>query len=463
MATSERLDQPAHRAPWAAAGVTEPRGNDVRPRVVIIGGGFGGIACAKALGRAPVQVTLIDRHNYHLFVPLLYQVATAALSPADIAEPIRKMLRGQGNTEVLMAEVTGIDTAERAVLTEDGARVPYDRLVIATGSVYNYFGNETWAEHAPGLKTIEDARAIRTRVLCGFERAEHEPDPARRQALMTSVIIGGGPTGVEMAGAIAELARHALARDFRRIDPREARVLLVEAGPRILAAFPERLSAFARRRLEALGVEVRTGEAVAQLNAEGVQLPGEFLHANAMVWGAGIRASPAARWLGVQPDRTGRIPVTDRLAVPPFADVYAIGDTVAAAGDSGAPLPGLAQVAKQQGEHLGRELAREARDGSTPRAFAFRNRGNTAIIGRHAAVFDFGKRQLKGFLAWVLWAILHVYLLVAFEQRVLVSIQWLWRYVTYQRGARLITGAGAHQQQEAAHAERNSRGSPALD
>lgn len=411
------------------------------PRIVIIGGGFGGIACAKALGRAPVQVTLIDRNNYHLFVPLLYQVATAALSPADIAEPIRKMLRRQPNTEVLMGEVTGIDAAGKAVLTQDGARIPYDRLVIATGSVYNYFGHQDWAEHAPGLKTIEDARAIRTQVLCGFERAEREADPERRRALMTSVIIGGGPTGVEMAGAIAELARHALARDFRRIDPREARVVLVEAGPRILSAFPERLSAYALRRLEALGVEVRIGEAVAQVNADGVQLPEEFLPAHAIVWGAGIRASPAARWLGVEPDRAGRIPVEDTLAVRGVSGVYAIGDTAAAAGDSGTPLPGLAQVAKQQGEHLGRELARQARDGSAPRPFAFRNRGNTAIIGRHAAVFDFGRRQLKGVLAWLLWAAVHVYLLVAFEQRVLVTIQWLWRYITYQRGARLITGA----------------------
>jgi NADH dehydrogenase len=441
MATSAKLGDPEGDLLHASSAPRAKTGEGGLPRVVIIGGGFGGIACAKALARARVQVTLIDRNNYHLFVPLLYQVATAALSPADIAEPIRKMLRRQRNTEVLMAEVTGIDTAGRAVLTQDGEPVPYDRLVIATGSVYNYFGHEGWAAHAPGLKSIEDARAIRTQVLCGFERAEREPDPARRRSLMTSVIIGGGPTGVEMAGAIAELARYALARDFRRIDPREARVVLVEAGPRILAAFPDALSAYALRRLEALGVEVRTGQAVAEVNADGVQLPGEFLPAHAMVWGAGIRASPAALWLGIEPDRAGRIPVDDRLAVTAFPDVYAIGDTVAAAGESGAPLPGLAQVAKQQGEHIGRELARQARDGGPLRPFAFRNRGNTAIIGRHAAVFDFGKRQLRGFLAWVLWAVVHVYLLVAFEQRVLVSIQWLWRYVTYQRGARLITGS----------------------
>lgn len=443
MATSGRLTEREPEPLPASADSMVPAGSKTRPRVVIIGGGFGGVACAKALARAPVRVTLIDRNNYHLFVPLLYQVATAALSPADIAEPIRKMLRRQRNTEVLMAEVTGIDPAGKTVFTQDGARVPYDLLVIATGSVYNYFGNEDWADHAPGLKTIEDARAIRTRVLCGFELAEREPDPARRQALMTSVIIGGGPTGVEMAGAIAELARHALARDFRRIDPREARVVLVEAGPRILTAFPESLSAYALRRLEALGVEVRIGTPVESVSADGVQLPGEFLPAHAMVWGAGIRASPAARWLGLATDRAGRLPVNDRLAVPQCPDIYAIGDTAAVVGDGGGPLPGLAQVAKQQGEHLGRALARQAQDGSIPRPFAFRNRGNTAIIGRHAAVFDFGKRRLKGFSAWALWAVVHVYLLVAFEQRVLVSIQWLWRYITYQRGARLITGASS--------------------
>lgn len=419
----------------------EPGRIQGRERVVIIGGGFGGIACAKALRRAPVKVTLIDRNNYHLFAPLLYQVATAALSPADIAEPIRKILRGQRNTEVLMAEVTGIDSATRTVLTEDGARIAYDRLVIATGSVYNYFGREDWATHAPGLKTIDNAREIRTRVLMGFECAEREINPERRRALMTSVIIGGGPTGVEMAGAVAELARHALARDFRRIDPREARVVLVEAGDRVLSAFPEQLSVYALRRLKALGVEVRTGEAVEEVRADGVQLPGGFLAANAIVWGAGIRASPAARWLGIEPDRSGRIPVSANLAVPGFPGVFAIGDTVSATGESGAPLPGLAQVAKQQGEHLGRELARQARDESAPIApFGFRNKGNTAIIGRHAAVFEFGKRRLKGFLAWALWAAVHVFLLVSFEKRLLVSIQWLWRYLTYQRGARLITG-----------------------
>ncbi|MEQ5789373.1 NAD(P)/FAD-dependent oxidoreductase [Erythrobacter sp. NFXS35] len=407
-------------------------------RVVIIGGGFGGIACARALHRAPVQVTLIDRNNYHLFAPLLYQVATAALSPADIAEPIRKILRKQANAEVLLADVTGIDAAGKAVLTDDGSRIPYDRLVIATGSVYNYFGNDRWAAHAPGLKTIENARAIRAQVLWGFECAERETDPDRRQALMTSIIVGGGPTGVEMAGSIAELARHALTRDFRRIDPRAARVILVEAGPRILSAFPDELSAYALRRLNALGVEVQIGRTVEDVTSDGVQVSGEFIRANTMVWGAGIRASPGARWLGMEPDRAGRIPVNDRLEVAGFAGVYAVGDTAANMSAEGTPLPGLAQVAKQQGEHLGRELGRHLRTGEEMAPFAFRNRGNTAIVGRHAAVFEFGRRRLKGYFAWALWAAVHVYLLVNFEKRLLVSIQWLWRYFTYQRGARLI-------------------------
>lgn len=441
--TQAHCDALGHRPPALSPLERHAHASDTcgyRPeRIVIIGGGFGGIACAKALARAPVEVTVIDSNNYHLFAPLLYQVATAALSPADIAEPIRKILRKQGNVDVIMAEVVGIDTADGAVLTGDGDRIAYDRLVLATGSVYNYFGNDRWAVHAPGLKTIDNARAIRARVLMGFECAERETDPAQREALMTSVIVGGGPTGVEMAGAIAELARYALARDFRRIDPRQARVVLIEAGPRILSAFPEALSSYALERLRRLGVEVQTGRTVEDVRSDGVSVSGEFIPANAMIWGAGIRASPAAGWLQVEPDRTGRIAVNERLEVPGFANIYALGDTVANAGEEGTALPGLAQVAKQQGEHLGSELARSLRTGEPIAAFAFHNRGNTAIVGRHAAVFEFGRTQLKGFFAWSLWAAVHVFLLVNFEKRVLVSIQWLWRYLTFQRGARLIT------------------------
>lgn len=406
---------------------------------MIIGGGFGGLACAQGLRRAPARVTLIDRNNYHLFAPLLYQVATAALSPAEIAEPIRTILRKQHNAEVLMAEVSGVDVQQQLVHIGHGETIPYDRLVIATGSVYNYFGNQEWATHAPGLKTLENARAIRARVLSGFELAERELDCDRRDALMTSVVVGGGPTGVEMAGAIAELARHALARDFRRIDPRQARVILVEAGPRILATFPDWLSTYALNRLEALGVEVRINQPVEAVTEDGVQVAGEFIAANALIWGAGIKASPAGQWLGVETDGAGRIGVNDRLEVPELPGVYVIGDTARLEGSGGEPLPGLAQVAKQQGQHLGRELAKQLSTGASIKPFRFRDRGSTAIIGRHAAVFVFGRRQLSGFLAWALWAAVHVYLLVNFQKRVLVSTQWLWRYLTYQRGARLIT------------------------
>lgn len=412
------------------------------PRVVILGAGFGGLACAAALGGAPARVTVIDRNNYHLFVPLLYQVATAALSPADIAQPIRSVLRRHRNIEVLMGEVTGIDTAARSVRLASGRALSYDRLVVATGSSYSYFGHDDWATHAPGLKTIDQARALRTRLLLAFEMAEMEPDAARRRDLLTVLIVGGGPTGVEVAGAVAELARYSLARDFRHIDPRAVRIVLVEAGPRLLAGFPEDLGAYARRALEAKGVEVRTDSMVEDIRADGARVGGAWLAAGTMVWGAGIKASPAARWLGVEADRMGRVPVRPDLSVEGLDDVFALGDTARVLGDDGAPLPGLAQVAKQQGQHLGRALARQARDGGALPPFRFRDRGNTAIIGRSAAVFDFGRHRLRGRLAWLLWALVHVYLLSGLEKRLLVSVQWLWRWLTYERGARLITRSG---------------------
>lgn len=408
------------------------------PHVVILGAGFAGLACARALGGSAARVTLIDRNNYHLFVPLLYQVATAALSPADIAEPIRRIVRRHKNVEVLLAEVEGIDTEARRVLLEDDRSVAYDRLVVATGGVYSYFGHDEWAEHAPGLKTIENARALRARLLMCFEKAEMTADPEERAALMTTVIVGGGPTGVEMAGSVAELTRHTLGPDFRHIDPAQARVVLVEAAPRILGAFPEELADYAHRALEAKGVTVQTGAMVERIEPDGVVVGGQKIRAGTMVWGAGVKASPAAGWLGAEADRSGRIKVADDLSVPGLPGVYALGDTAHAAGDDGAPLPGLAQVAKQQGEHLGAALAKELRDGTPVPPFRFRNRGNTAIIGRSAAIFDFGKRRLRGWFAWVLWAIVHVYLLVGFEKRLMVSVQWLWRWLTYQRGARLI-------------------------
>jgi len=418
-----------------------------RPHVVIIGAGFGGLACAAALGSTGIPVTVIDRRNYHLFVPLLYQVATAALSPADIAQPIRKILSRHPNIRVVLGEVTGIDTERRLVrLNPDGPHrdgdVRYDRLVIATGSSYSYFGHDEWAAVAPGVKTIEDAQHIRARLLGCFERAELSTDPEEQAMLMTVVIVGGGPTGVELAGAVAELTRYALARDFRRIDPRSARILLVEAGPRLLGTFPEHLSRYARNALGRLGVTVMTGQAVEKIEAGGVTISGRFIPAGTMVWGAGVAASPAGRWLGLETDRAGRIRVDADLSVPGLDGVYALGDTALGAGDDGKPLPGLAQVAKQQGQHLGAALAANILRGEPMPPFRFKNRGNTAIVGRSAAVFDFGTRQLKGWLAWILWAVVHVYLLVGFEKRLLVSMQWLWRYLTYERGARLIIGDG---------------------
>ena len=412
---------------------------DGRTHVVIVGAGFAGLDCAQALGGADIRVTVVDRNNFHLFVPLLYQVATAALSPADIAEPIRKVLSRHANISVVLGEVAAVDAETRSVSLTDGSVTSYDRLVLAAGSAYNYFGHDDWAEVAPGLKTIDDARQIRSRLLMNFERAEMSSDPAEQKALMTTVIVGGGPTGVEMAGAVAELARFALARDFRRIDPRTATVMLVEAGPRILAAFPESLADYARERLERLGVQVITGQAVEEITEAGAMIGGRFIPAGVVVWGAGVKASPAGGYLPVEKDRLGRILVASDLSVPGFDGVYAIGDVAHLQGEDGLPLPGLAQVAAQQGRHLGRALAANILHGQAIPAFRFRNRGNTAIIGRNAAIFDFGKHRLKGWFAWALWAIVHVYLLVNFEKRLLVSLQWLWRYLTYQRGARLIT------------------------
>jgi NADH:ubiquinone reductase (H+-translocating) len=415
-----------------------PAALDDRPHVVIVGAGFGGLACAQALGDTSLRVTIVDRRNYHLFVPLLYQVATAALSPADIAEPIRKVVSRYRNIHVVMAEVTGVDLDGRRVLLLDGGHIPYDRLVLGTGSTYSYFGNEAWADIAPGLKTIENARSIRARLLSAFERAEISDDPREQESLLTVVVIGGGPTGVEVAGAIAELARFTLARDFRRIDPRAARVILVEAGPRILTTFPDELSKFAHRALERLRVEVLTGHKVDKIESGVVTVTGRPILTQTVIWAAGVAASPAASWLRVPSDRLGRISVAPDLAVPDRPGVYALGDTATLKDASAHPLPGLAQVAKQQGAWLGQALIRELVQGSPHGVFRFKNRGNTAIIGRNAAVFDFGTWRLKGFPAWLLWAIVHVYLLVGFEKRLLVSVQWLWRYFTYQRGARLI-------------------------
>lgn len=404
-----------------------------RRRVVIIGGGFGGLACARSLAGADVEVTLVDKRNHHLFQPLLYQVSTAALSPADIAIPIRRVLARARNIRVFLAEVTGIDVHARCVALAGGDRLPYDQLVIATGSAYNYFAHPEWKEVAPAPKTIRDARTIRAQLLRAFEEAERVDDPEEKKALLTFVVVGGGPTGVEMAGTIAELARYTLKGNFRRIDPASARVILAEAGPRLLAAFPEPLSDYAARALGRLGVEVRLGCAVQAIDADGVELGQERLDGATVIWGAGIRAADGADWLGGTSDRIGRIAVADNLSVPGHEGVYALGD-VALLVQDGVPLPGLAQVAQQQGIHLGREL----RTRSTARPFRYRSRGDTAVIGRHAAVYTYGKYRMKGRLAWLFWAIVHVFLLIGFEQRTVVMFQWIWRYFTFERGARLI-------------------------
>ena len=412
-------------------------------RVVVLGGGFAGIEVARKLGRAGVPTTLVDRQNHHLFQPLLYQVATAALSPADIAEPIRKMLRHAPSVEIVLGEVAAIDTAGRKVALADGGSVPYDVLVLATGATHSYFGHDEWEASAPGLKTIEDARRIRSHLLLAFEKAEMSRDPAEQKRLMTIAVIGGGPTGVELAGSIAELARYTLAKDFHRIRAETATVLLLEAGPRILTAFPQALSDYAVKTLGRLGVSVRTNCAVERIVQDRVVAAGEDIPTGFAIWAAGVRASPLAAMLGVETDRAGRVRVNRDLSVPGLDGVYALGDVALTPDETGKPLPGLAQVAKQQGEYLGRALAAKIARGETAKPFAFRNRGNTAIIGRHAAVFDFGFAQMRGWLAWMFWALIHVYLLVGFEHRLLVVMQWVWRYATYERGSRLISTSAA--------------------
>jgi NADH dehydrogenase len=428
--------------PHDPAAPVPPRGSATRSTcVAIVGAGFGGLEVARELGRAGIPALVIDRQNHHTFQPLLYQVATAALSAPDIAQPIRSMLRPYRSVEVLLGEVEAIDHDARRLSCADGLVVSYDHLVLAAGARTSYFGHDGWARAAPGLKTIEDARGIRSRLLLAFERAEEAQDPEERARLMTFAVIGGGPTGVEMAGSIAELARHTLVRDFRRIRPAEARIHLIEAGPRILGSFHEELGRYAEGRLEALGVTVRTNSSVEQIDEEGLVVSGQRMGCGLVVFAAGVTASPLARSLGVETDRGGRIPVAPTLEVPGRPGAYALGDVAACPGQGGHPLPGLAQVASQQGRHLGRALAARVRDGAALPAFVYRSRGNPAIIGRHSAVYETGRYRIKGWPAWALWAIVHVYLLMGFQNRLLVAIQWLWRYLTFHRGARLITGA----------------------
>ena len=411
-------------------------------KVVIVGGGFAGIAAARALAGGPVEVLLIDRHNHSLFQPLLYQVATSALAPTHIAQPIRHLLRRAGNVRVHWDEVTGIDRAARQVHTLSGRAVPFDYLILATGARHGYFGRDDWAEHAPGLKSIEDAAWLRTRILGAFERAEMEAMGPRRDQLLQFVIVGAGPTGVELAGALAELARHSLARDFRSVTPHCAKITLVEAGPRILPNFPERLAGVAQKGLERMGVTVLTATKVTDIRAGQVTLDGADLPSDTVIWAAGVQASPAARWLGVAPDRSGRVPVDAQLRIAEDSRIFVLGDTAAHIPEGAErPLPGLAPVAKQMGSHAARVILAEVRGRPTPGPFRYRNRGNMATIGRNKAIADFGRIRLSGFPAWVLWSLVHVSLLDGTISRAAVACSWAWSYLTWERGARVILPA----------------------
>jgi NADH:ubiquinone reductase (H+-translocating) len=413
------------------------------PHIVIIGGGFGGLTCAQELRRAPARVTIVDERNFHLFQPLLYQVATAALSPADIAMPIRRILYRHRNTRVVLGRVDAIDRATRTVLLAYGERrMQYDYLVVATGARHAYFGHNEWEAFAPGLKTIEDALAIRHRVLVAFERAEVAADPEERRRLLTFVVIGGGPTGVEMAGAIAELARLELSKEFRTFDARSTRIVLVEAGPRILPHFPPRLSEKARRSLEQLGVEVQTETTVERCDADGIIAAGKRMEARTLIWAAGVAASPAAAWLHAEADRAGRVRVGPDLSLPGDPAVFVVGDTALVSGRDGKPAPGIAPAAKQGGRYVARLLNRRLRGQSPPPPFQYHHEGDLATIGRKSAVLNFGWLKLSGLFAWLLWGGVHIFFLIGFRNRVTVALGWLWSYFTGERGARLITGSG---------------------
>jgi len=409
-----------------------------RPHVVVLGAGFGGLNAAIGLRNAPVDITVVDRRNYHLFQPLLYQVATAGLSPAQIAMPIRRILAGQKNATVLMEKVEAVDPTAQIVTTTN-RRITYDFLVIATGARHAYFGHDEWEEAAPGLKTIGDATEIRARVLAGFEKAEVSGDPELRRKLLTFVIVGGGPTGVELAGAIIELARKAISRDFRNIDSSTTRVVLVEAGNRLLAAFPESLSQSAKSQLEKLGVEVRLGAAVTKCDDAGVTLAdGHHIASGCVLWAAGVMASRAAKWLGVAADHAGRVIVESNLSVPGHPEIFVIGDTASVKGRDGRPVPGIAPAAKQMGRYVARLI--KGRLGGRPvGSFRYADFGNLATIGRKAAVADLGRIRLTGFPAWLLWSFAHLWFLVGFRNRVVVFLDWAWAYATFDRGARLIT------------------------
>ncbi len=409
-----------------------------RPRVVIVGAGFGGLQAAKALARAPADVILVDRQNHHCFQPLLYQVATAALSPADVAWPTRHILNDQRNATVLMEEVSGVDLRQKLLHTNFGD-VAYDYLVIATGAMHSYFEHDEWAAYAPGLKRIEDATRIRRSILIAFEQAELTTDADERRRLLTFVIAGGGATGVEMAGAIAEVARQTLATDFRRIDPRSARIILIEAGPRLLPSFPPGQSDYVRAALIRAGVDVKTDTRVTTCDAGGVDTDSGRIDAGTIIWAAGVTASPAARWLNAEADRAGRVKVNPDLSLPGHPEVFVIGDTAAVIEPDGHPVPGIAPAAKQMGNYVAKLIAARIAGRPTPAAFRYMHLGELATIGRRAAVVKFGRLQLQGFIGWLFWAAVHIYFLIGVRNRFIVAFSWLWTYVTFQRGARLIT------------------------
>jgi NADH dehydrogenase len=407
-------------------------------RVVIVGAGFGGLETAYRLAGAPIKLTLVDRRNHHLFQPLLYQVATASLATSEIAWPIRYLLRGRPEVTTLFATVSGVDAAGKRVLLDDGDTLPYDTLVLATGARHAYFGHDEWEPFAPGLKTLEDATTLRRRILVAFERAERETDPQRRAALLTFVIVGAGPTGVELAGTIAELAQDTLPPDFRNIDTHMARVVLIEAGPRVLAGFADDLSAYAQASLQSIGVEVVLNQAVTECAADHVVYGGNRLDTTTIIWAAGVRASPAAEWLGATTDRAGRLQVEPDLTVSGHPDIFAIGDTVTISAWEGKPVPGIAPAAKQQGRHVADSINARL-SGGKPGPFRYKHAGSLAQIGKRKAVIDFGRFKLRGSLAWWIWGIAHIYFLIGLRNRLSVAISWLWVYARDQRAARLIT------------------------
>jgi NADH dehydrogenase len=411
----------------------------VMQHVVIVGAGFGGLAVAHGLAGADVRITIVDQRNHHLFQPLLYQVGTASLATSEIAWPIRHLMRKRKEVTTLLEVVTAVDTARRTVFMEDGSSVGYDTLVLATGARHAYFGHDEWEPSAPGLKTLEDATSIRRRVLLSFERAERESDPLRRAAYLTFVIVGGGPTGVELAGAIAELAHQNLPEEFRHIDTRKARVVLIEAGPRILPSFTEDLSAYAHASLERLGVEIKLGRPVRDCSAEGVIFGDEPLAARVILWAAGVRASPAASWIGVAADNAGRAKVDADLTALGHPEIFVIGDTATVNAWNGKPVPGIAPAAKQQGLHVAATIKQRLRGDATPRPFRYKHSGNLATIGKRSAVIDFGWIKMRGWLAWWIWGLAHIYFLIGVRNRLAVALSWLWIYTTGSRSACLIT------------------------